>query len=148
MIPWIYHRLSPRDQGSDLLRIVNTRLSASGLLPTLSVSYDVPSERTLLISLLNGYAAAGAGQSNDRFTLAITNQAGTDTQSEIIRMPLRDDVIFAGTYGWFQIDGAPGLMVPPSSRITLYAFFNGGANANALTVGLNGLLIPHGTFSE
>lgn len=148
MIPWIYHRLTPRDQGSDLLRNVSFRQTASGLLATLNTFWDVPPERVLLLTSVNIWGVAGAAQNTDRFALTLTNAAGTDSYGEYIRLPERDAVLFSQNAGWFQMTGNPALIVSPNTRINFYSFFSAAAAANSMTVGLNGILIPHGTFSE
>lgn len=146
MIPWIYHRLTPRDQGSDLLRVVSFRLSASGLLATLTIPYTVPPERLFLVTSINMFGVGGAAQNTDRFALQVTSPLG-DSSGEWIRPPMRDNVLFSQNAGSFEMTGSPCLMVAPRSIMNFVCFFSAAAAANALTVGVNGILIPHGTFS-
>lgn len=143
----MYHRLTPRDQATDLLRVVSRRIVLSSTAGALIRSYVVPSERTLLVSSINIWASAGAAQTVDRFSLQLLTPSFEEI-GEWTRLPLRDNVVFAQPTGWFEMTGSPALIVPPNTTINFVAIFNAGVNLNSMTVALNGIEIPHGTFSE
>lgn len=148
MIPWIYHRLTKRDQATDLLRIVSRRQAASGLLATLVSTYQVPAERSFLLSRWHVFGAGGGAQTFNSCILTLTEATGSYSYGEYNLPVQRNSDTFSAVTGSVWLEGAPALIVPPETIMTVTAFFNAAALANAITVSLNGILIPHGTFSE
>lgn len=147
MIPWIYHRLTARDMGVDLLRIFHTRIASSGAFATLTATFAVPAERTLLVNQWHVFGAGGGGQTFDRNTFTLRDPTGTDIVAEMNRVPTGQSSVVANVLAWDALEGSPALIVPPNTNMTVTAFFSAGAAANAITVSISGLLVPHGTFS-
>lgn len=145
MIPWNYHRLTPRDQAGDLLRVVNFQFEETG--PDTVIQYEVPSEKLLLITAANWYFNALAAAGSPTILFAITQDTTT-----VLNMPMLKDatqsvtVPFVGNINSIHRNGSPWLMVPPLHVIN--SIMIGGSVASAHIFSFNGILIPHGTFSE
>lgn len=140
MIPWMYHRLTPRDQAGDLLRVMNFTQTVNNLNV---ITYQVPNERILLLNHLHIYQEDIAGSAAN-----VISGITLDTTTVFSFTLLRDiQVTGAGVYREYHKIGSPALIVPPLHVLTFVNNNPSGVGC-ILTVSMNGLLVPHGTFSE
>lgn len=137
MIPWIYHRLTPRDQGTDLLRIMQEVFYGSGA-ASLVWNYTVPPERVLLLTAFNAF----------QFDVSLTGcQVGLQITKEgsALQEHIWTSDASRGTSATYHREGSPFLIVPPLHQMQFV--FTGSSGVQTVTATMNGILIPHGTFS-
>lgn len=140
MIPWIYHRLTPRDQAGDLLQEVHYNQVALGA--AASLTFTVPSEKMLLMCMFNIFQEDALGNQNQA-VLSIAGPSGP-----IVLNLIRDVQVNTpapATSYIYSRNGSPFLMIGPDHVITVAGKF--ASAAQYLQWSFNGLLIPHGTFS-
>lgn len=143
MIPWIYHRLTARDQGVDLLRVENQRFTSDGSAATYVWNYTVPQERILLMTNFEYWGQDPIGIPLPVLSLEITQESAADP---IWSATFYRDV-GSGTQVNVRRTGQPYLICNPGARLQ-FVSFGGAAGTFVGILSMNGLLVPHGTFSK
>ena len=144
MIPWLYHRLTPRDQAGDLLRVQNFKGERTG--PDTVITYTVPAEKILLVTMMNWYYSDAAGFTTQPWMLTITEDTTTVFSAPMVRDVTQGITVpAAATVSSKTLRGSPLLIVPPLNVIQSTIF--GGTAAAQHIWTFNGILLPHGTFS-
>lgn len=144
MIPWIYHRLTPRDQAGDLLRIVNFSRESTGA--NTLISYQVPEEKLLLICCMNWFWWDAAGSSNP-WNFTVTEDTNTVLSWQMVSdRQAAVTLPGVGNAASKTLQASPILIASPGQ--VLNSFISGGTIVQSHIFSFNGILLPHGTFSK
>lgn len=150
MTPWMYHRLTQRDMGVDLLRPFSFQGSASAA-GIVTVTAQIPDERMLLLTSASGYIESGVATSFHGVKLLVGSK--NNINDVLAQYSFEGDGglwVHSGGVGvrrQFSAQANPLMYVPGGSFLYFQATGTG-VPAIFLAGYLNGLLVPHGTFSD
>jgi len=142
MIPWIYHRLTPRDQAGDLLRVF---MATRTITDAQVFQYRVPDEKVLLLNTLNIYQEDIVG-SIAQIIFGVVEDTTTVYSQTMIR-DVQVSPLGIGIIRQYARNGAPYLIVPPGHVLSFSNLNPSGAGCFSV-ISMSGLLVPFGTFSQ
>lgn len=143
LVPDIAYRfVAPTDTAGPSFEILSRQQSLSGgpILTVLTVS-DIPKDRILVLSNVELIGEPGATQNVEEMKIQGVTQAGLifDIDADV-RSGSADDSRDIGWHGqvWIQ-GGGDG-----NDTVRTTVLFNSVTNANTVTVGIHGIIVPHG----
>lgn len=143
MLPYFLYNLTPRDQASSLIRLVNeagVRVHA-GIGPHLELLYTVPAEHVFFMTFAYSHPVAGGAFTAEHEMHATTPVDGTTW---------RDRGMYYGNIATqynrtIKTVGSPICIFPELTEI--YVTTTPDAAGDAVYWSINGALIPHGTIA-
>lgn len=149
MIPWGLYDLTPRDQGSPIIRPFNRQAGGVDAGPSTitTVRTTVPDEYVALITAVNIYAQQIGGGGNPfrfDFQAGIVNPGSNSNSVYLIKDNKHSTIRSDGSATW---TGSPLCMVHGGEDIDLSIRYTAAATSIVWNTCIAGILIPRGTMS-
>lgn len=140
MIPWALYNLTPRDQGSPLIRVFHERKTVTATATGSTLQFDIPAEHVLLLTSFCTSCEATAGVASRVVTWAYNNSQAA-VHWEHIHYATATINRLSG-----QLAASPIVTLGVDDTIYARGEFTSSVLHN-VTASIAGILIPKGTIA-
>lgn len=145
MTPWNLYNLTPRDQGSPLIRPFHVTQDTTVVNPGVLASQVVliPNDQVLLLTMVSGWIDMVAPNIAQSIQFQIADTVGsTHVSAEVASGSLANQDLFG--YTW---TGSPIALVNDQQQINIFGRAISSTNPWLFRSSVSGVLIPRGTIS-